>query len=256
MWHDVIIYEQPLNEHMRACLRLENLFSQLSKTIDEPEEWATRHAMLTLLKILNVVDRPDLKAKLTKALSDHAAILTQLEKLPKVDTEKLRVFLDQLDFVIDELYALSGKIGQELHSHELLSSIRSHMHNPGGPCNFSLPAYQLWLKQPPAVRSHDLHSWAHHFALLQKAVELLLTLTRDFSKPQKHLAADGFYQQNLNSNQQGELVRVIVPSEYNIFPETSVGRHRLSIRFYKGDLTDKPQPLRDSIEFALLYCSL
>jgi len=256
MWNDTIIFEQPLNEHMRACLRLEHLFSQIQQTIDQPSEWASRSCLHSLLKILNVVDRPDLKNKFTKALSDHASVLTQLERNPQVDSTKLRVFLDQLDALIDQLYAMNGKIGQCLGENDFLAGVRSHMNNPGGPCNFSIPSYQLWLNQPDHQRSQDLQRWHDEFAILEKAVQLLLQLTREFTKPNKHLAEGGFYQQALDSNSHGEMVRVIVPSSLNIFPEISVGRHRLSVRFYQGDLLQKPRQTSDAVQFVLMYSSL
>ncbi|WP_280123488.1 cell division protein ZapD [Coxiella endosymbiont of Ornithodoros amblus] len=66
-----ITYEQPLNEPMRICLRLEHLFRQLHEHISEPALAASHLAMLALLKALNVIDRPDLKTKLTQTLTQQ-----------------------------------------------------------------------------------------------------------------------------------------------------------------------------------------
>lgn len=253
---DVIIYEQPLNEHSRACLRLEHLFEQFHQTAIMDSQWASRFAVQSLIKILNVVDRPDIKAKLTKALSDHASVLTQLEKSPQVDSTKLREFLDQLDNVVDQLYALPGKIGQKLTENDFLGNVRAHMNNPGGPCNFSIPSYQLWLQQSAEHRNRDLRLWYKEFALLDQAVRLLLQLTREFTRPGNCNAELGFYQQALDPNLQGELVRVMLNVEDNLFPEISVGRHRLAIRFYHNNLLDKPKQTANTVKFKLLYCAI
>lgn len=253
---DVIIFEQPLNEHIRACLRLEHLFSQLHHTIDLPSEWASANALQALLKILNVVDRPDLKTKITKALFNYAAMLTQLEKNPQVDTTILRGFLDQLDGTVDQLYALSQKMGQTLIDNEFIASVRTHMNSPGGPCHFNIPAYQLWLNQPPHQRASDLRRWHQEFSLIETAVTLLLQLSRQFTKGQTHIAYDGFYQQSLDATQQGDLVRVAIPSGQNLYPEISLGRHRLAVRFYYCNVFSRPQQANEPIEFKLILSAL
>lgn len=254
--NNVIIYEQPLNEHIRACLRLEHLFKQINDTSEHPTTWASRSALHSLLKVLNVIDRPDLKTKLSKALYQHASILTQFERSPQVDSEKLRGLLDELDEVIDKLYATSGRIGGTLYENDFLSNVRSHMQNPGGPCNFSIPSYQLWLNQPADKRTNDLKLWTTEFELLEKAVTLLLQLTRQFSKPETKTAIDGFFQQSLDSNSKGELVRVILDADKNLFPEISVGKHRLSLRFYEASINSKAKQTHQDVEFKLLFCAV
>jgi cell division protein ZapD len=59
-----VIYEQPVNEHVRVCLRLEQLFNQTLHWMRGTSAWDSRAAISALLEILNVLDRPDLKAKL------------------------------------------------------------------------------------------------------------------------------------------------------------------------------------------------
>lgn len=254
--NSIIIYEQPLNEHIRASLRLEHLFNVVKETIEHPSPWASQTAILSLMKILNVIDRPDLKNKLTKALSQHASMLTQLEALPQIDHSKLRALLETLDTIIDKLYVLNTKFAQTLYDNDFLSSVRSHMHNPGGPCSFSIPAYHLWLNQAPEFRQADLIRWFEELSLLGNTITLLLQLTRDFAKAQQETATSGFYQQSLDSNVQGELLQIRVQNHLNVYPETSTGRHRLSVRFYEPNLIDKPKQTANDIEFTLLYSSL
>lgn len=254
--NNVIIYEQPLNEHIRACLRLEHLFDEIAETIDQPSPWASRVALTALLKILSVIDRPDLKNKLSKALYQHASILTQYENSPQVDNAKLRLLLDDLDGVIDKLYSLSGKLGGALYDSEFLTSIRSHLHNPGGPVNFSLPSYHLWLSQDPNQRSADLKQWFGELNLLERAVRLLLQLTRQFGRPENITAIGGFYQQGLESSGSPELMRLILPTGQNVFPELSVGKHRISVRFYEGNVEGRPKQTTHDVDFKLLFCSV
>lgn len=258
MQDQIIIYEQPLNEHIRVCLRLEHLFGQILLNIENTSEWGSRTAILALLETVNVIDRPDLKTKLTKALTQHAATLTQLEVLPQVDGSKLRSVLTELDRLIDTLYATQGKIGQNLRQNDFLNAIRQHLYNPGGAVNFSNPAFQLWLQQPSVNRINDLKTWFEEFNQLRDVVNLLLQLTRESNLPLEKYADNGFYQQALDPNTACEMVRVSVPITANLYPEISVGRHRLSVRFLEPNCHElgRSKQCDYNIKFKLTCCSL
>lgn len=258
MQGDIIVYEQPLNEHIRVCLRLEHLFDQVLINIDNPSEWASRTAILAILETVNVIDRPDLKTKLTKALTQHASTLSQLEILPQVDSSKLRSVLSELDRLIDQLYATQGKIGQALRTNEFLNNVRQHLYNPGGAVNFSNPALQLWLHTPGVTRLEDLKTWFKEFDQIRDVVSLLLRLTRESSVPIEKYADNGFYQQALDPNVSCEMVRVTLPVQANLYPEISVGRHRLSVRFLEPNCHEqgRSKQVNSNIKFKLTCCVL
>lgn len=258
MTDDIIIYEQPLNEHIRVCLRLEHLFNQVLINIDNSNPCASRTAILALLETVNVIDRPDLKTKLTKSLTQHATTLSQLEILPQVDGSKLRSVLTELDRLIDQLYATQGKIGQHLRTNEFLNSIRQHLYNPGGAVNFSNPALQLWLQHPAVNRIEDLKKWFKEFDLIRDVVSLLLRLTRESSVPTEKYADKGFYQQALDPNLSCEMVRVMLPTMANLYPEISVGRHRLSVRFLEPNCHEQGRSKQadSNIKFKLTCCAV
>lgn len=255
---DIIIYEQPLNEHIRVCLRLEHLFDQVLINIDNVNEWSSRIAILAILETVNVIDRPDLKTKLTKALTQHATTLSQLEILPQVDSSKLRSVLSELDRLIDQLYATQGKLGQQLRTNEFLNGIRQHLYNPGGAVNFSNPSLQLWLQRPAVNRIEDLNTWFKEFDSIRDVVNLLLRLTRESSVPIEKYADKGFYQQALDPNVLCEMVRVAIPVEANLYPEISVGRHRLSVRFLEPNCHElgRSKQIDSNIKFKLTCCAL
>lgn len=256
MQDDIITYEQPLDEHIRVCLRLEHLFEQIHLNIENPSEWGSRTAILALLETVNVIDRPDLKTKLTKALTQHAATLTQLEVLPQVDSSKLRSVLTELDRLIDQLYATHGKIGQTLRNNEFLNTIRQHLYNPGGAVNFSNPAFQLWLQQPSVKRIADLKVWLKEFDQLKDVVSLLLQLTRQSSLPIEKYAENGFYQQALDPNVTCVMVRVSLLINANLYPEISVGKRRVYVRFLEPNCHEigRSKQCDHNVKFKLTCC--
>jgi len=249
-----ITFEQPLNEHIRLCLRLEHLFKQIEENLTSECEWHTRSALLALLETLNVIDRPDIKTKFAKALSQRATNLAQYEGAVQVDQSALRKLLNELDQLVDVLYTTPGKIGQPLRENEFLNTIRQYSYNPGGACNFSLPAYQLFLNQSPATRSQCLVEWYKHFDHLRSAAQLLLQLIRGSGNLTPITAKQGFYQQALDPNTPCELVQVTIPTTRRIYPEISVGRHRMSVRFLEENISERAKQVQGDVEFSLNCC--
>ncbi len=291
----IITFEQPLNEYIRVCLRLEHLFAQVldnisdsptfaapnvasapkktsttqplintsvfteAKPAEPPPEpndpfWQCRTAMKGLLEALTVLDRPDLKSKITQALVQHIGVLTQLQEKPNVDHDKLRDILAELEQITESLYKTQDKIGQSLRNNIFLNTIRQHMANPGGACPFSTPAYYLWLQQPAALRNQQIKSWFQEFDLLRVAVRLLLQLVRHSAQPQSLTASGGFYQQALDPKLSFHLVRVSVKLKYQVYPEISVGKHRMTVRFLELNTHDRAAQSGQDIPFELTCC--
>lgn len=252
-----IVYEQPFNESMRICLCLEHLFDQLHTHTNQLDTNGSHHlAISALVKTLDVIHRPDLKSKLTQMLIQQATTLSQLKKFPQVDSEKLQNILKQLDQLISSFHNQQSRIGDQLRNNEFINHIRLRSNSPGGAGTYSLPVYALWLKKTAKQRQQDLKNWTAELSELQEIIHLTLHITRNNSEQQKATATRGFYQKNLTSP--CEMARIIVPKAYNVFPELSVGRHRLTIRFltpnYQGNGHSKPTS--EDIDFELNCCRL
>lgn len=249
-----ITFEQPLNEYIRICLRVEHLLDRVETSILGESEFESRTALEAMLEILNVIDRPDLKSKITKALSQHAAALMQLEQKENVDHKKLQAMLLELDQLVESLYNLPDKIGHPLRANTFLNCVRQYMANPGGASPFVTPSYYLWLQQPANVRIRDLLAWFSSFEQLKSAVKLLLQLTRGSNASEKLVAEAGFYQRPLDPKLTYHLVRVTTPLHLHVYPEISVGRHRLIVRFLELNIGDRGTKRVGDIEFELTCC--
>jgi len=249
-----ITFEQPLNEYIRICLRVEHLLHRVEASILGESAAESCTALEAILEILNVIDRPDLKSKITKALSQHAGVLTQLEQKMDVDHQKLQEILLELDQLVDSLYNLPDKIGQQLRTNTFLNTIRQYMANPGGASPFATPAYYLWLQQPANARIRDLLTWFADFEQLKAAVKLLLQLTRGSTRSEVLIAEHGFYQRSLDPRLTYHLVRVAVPSHLRVYPEISMGRHRLIVRFLELNVNDRGVQRLGDVEFELTCC--
>jgi cell division protein ZapD len=254
MADNFIVYEQPLNELIRVCLRLEQLFFQIDHQIKDTSPLGTRTAIATILNLLHLLDRPDLKAKLAKELSHQVAVLTRLENTPEIDQKKLKELLKKLDHLVRIFIDSSGKIGQNLRDVDLLNNLRLHLATPGGGCSFDIPVYHFWLHQPSEDRQATIKTWLAEFENVRLALSLLLQLVREGCKIQTKTAQQGFYQELLDPQINLKLIRVSLSPKIQAYPEISVGRHFLGVRFFIPNIQERPTQYLHDLEFKLSYC--
>lgn len=249
-----IIYEQPLNERVRTFLRLDDLFAQTRHSLVGRTVWDSRATLASLLEILSIFERGDLKAEVLKELERHNNNLSRLQDSPNVDTNRLNDVLQQLTNHTQRLHQQITRIGQRLRDVDLLITVRQRLVIPGGTCNFDLPVYHYWLQQPPEKRMADLYDWLGEFEMIEQAISLILELTRHSGMPSNELAQAGFFQRPLESQTPYQLIRVSVSTDHEVFPEVSAGRHRISLRFLNVLPGVRPTQTTANIPFTLSCC--
>ncbi len=252
---DNIIYEQPLNERIRTFLRLEFLFSRVDNAMQDNSELNNRDAIDSLLSILSVFERSDLKAEIIKELERLISNLTALEHTPGVDKVALEQLLSDLDQTLDALHLTKSAIGQTLRENDFLYGIRQRSSIPGGTCDFDLPAYHFWLQHTTdEERQSQILDWSEQFSAVRAAIDITLQLIRGSSGFKEFTTSSGFHQHNLDSNQPTQLVRVKLPQDSDFYPEISGGKHRFTVRLMKFDINQRPHQINDDVNFELSCC--
>ena len=253
--NSTITYEFPLNERIRVFIRLEQLFQQFSHFSAGATVADKRAAIATLLDIMSIIRRNDLKSELLKELDRHANILRKIANSQGVDTEKLESILAELTQTSKNLYAISGKIGINIMESNLFQSIAQRSSIPGGTCSFDLPEYHYWLEQDEAIRLKDLELWSRPFNDIRTAIDLILHFIRNSNSATQEVAVAGFFQFSLNPAQSFQMLKVILDKSLPCFAEISGGKHRCTIRFMLPPTDDKrPTQSHDDIPFALTRC--
>lgn len=254
---DVIIYEQPLmNEIVRTCLRLEQVFGTIEHFLEQCSIWDYRAGMWALTDAMSILDRPDFKGKITQELLRYKTSLQQLQNHKDVDNEKLQPFITQIEENIDFLDSHHGKLGDSLRDNVFLTTIRHNLQKAGGACDFETPNYHYWLYQTKLDQHGDLEKWYGELAPVKKLISLMLQLIRDSTEFTTTNAASGSYQQILDPNLPYQLLRIAIPKSSNVFPEVSVGRHRFSICFRKPSTTEHTVQIKDDLKFQIACCKL
>jgi len=253
---NTIIYEQPLNERIRNFLRLEHLFQQAFYTLRGYSIWDSRASIDSLIDILDILSRSDLKTEILKELERHQTALSKLKNIAAVDVEQLDNILGQLNSAQTELHNIEGQLGQDLRQHELLAGLRQRSTVSGGSCHFDLPNYHHWLQQPPEERINILEGWFEELSPVTRPITLMLGIIRESTNLQDMSAEKGFYQQNLDNNSPVQLIRVALNTDSPYFAEISGGKHRFSIRFMRPQNHERPIQSQDDVQFKLGCCQI
>jgi len=254
--HPFVVYEHPLNERMRNLLRLEFLFRQAQHCQSGTTAWDSRLFIVTLLDILAILSRSDLKTELIKELERHLSTLGRLNESPDVDQQQLATILKHLEQLRGALHGTNGPLGQDLRDSEFLNGVRQRSTIPGGTCDFDLPAYHCWLNRPADTRREIQQAWLDSLRLTRQAVELLLKLVRNTAGPSHEVATAGGFQRNLDADLPFQLIRVAIDSALPYYAEISGGKHRFTIRFLNPNEGGRPLQATGDVPFRLSCCAL
>lgn len=238
-------------------MRLEQLFQQLDHFMAGSSVWDSRAVTATLLDILALFSRNDVKSEALKELDRHSAILGKVARgQPEVDHVKLDKILTRLDALSRELYGTPGKIGLSLMENDLFKSISQRSSIPGGTCSFDLPAFHYWLRLSDAQRKQDLEQWIRPFRIIRSAIDILLNFIRTCAVPEPVDASAGFFQKTLDHTLPYQLLRVGIDRSEPYFAEISGGKHRFTVRLMVPDAAQRPVQCPHDVTFQLTCCVL
>jgi len=250
-----VLYEQPLAERMRTFLRLESLYQQFVFHIREPSPWGTRAVVSSMLDILTILSRGDVRNDVLKDLDRQLYVFDRYQNLPAVDEHRLKSVLKNLRQLRDEVIAVGSQYLQPLRENEFLSAVKHRSAIPGGVCEFDLPEYSHWLRRPYADRVADIERWMTTIKPLCDSIAELLWLLRESTPPTEQIASNGVFHHALARDSTAGLLRVCLPPGTALYPEISGGHHRFTMRFMQWpDSATRPAQTTHDVKFLLTIC--
>lgn len=251
----MILYEYPFNERIRTYLRLEHLFNRLVVLVQRDEPVDHHFALHTLFELIDVASRTDMKSDVLKDLDRQKAVLNGFRGNPAISERALDEVIGQIDGCFVQLNQAVGKTGHALTENDWLMAIRSRIAIPGGTCEFDLPAYYDWQHQSAEARRHALWGWCSSVQPLADAVVLLLRLLREAGMPQKVMAVNGQFQQNLPQTKTFQLLRLRIPRALGLIPEISGNRLMVAVRLARLGVDHRLHTANEDAEFELTLCA-
>lgn len=246
------LYEFPLNERMRNFMRLENQFAYLDYLAHLSSFWDSQASVIALIEILNILERNDIRGDVIKELEKNILNFRNLLNVPGINIQRLQNTLDELNDGLLAVQATPVKESSTLREDDLLNTIRQRISVTSSVNSFDLPSFYYWLQQNHELRQHQLLKWLRELRPIQKGIILLNNLLRDSADFIPETAVAGFFQRALNSQHGTQMVRILLPADAACFPETSGGKHRVSIRFLGYEESAKrPTQMCGDLEFHL-----
>lgn len=250
-----LVFEQPLNERMRTFLRLDFLYSQALYHNETASQWGTRAAVSSLIDILAIITRSDVRSDALKDLERQLTQLGEFQSNPGVDTNRLKTLIANLTRLRTELLNAGVANLQPLRDSDFLNAIKHRSSIPGGTCEFDLPDYLYWLSQPDEVRVRTFNQWLTVLRPLCDAVSELIWLTRQNGRTRQESAPAGNFTITFDRENPLQLLRIALPASMGLYPEVSGSHHRCNVRFlsWKG-LAERAAQADADVKFLLTCC--
>jgi cell division protein ZapD len=251
-----LVFEQPLNERMRTFLRLDFLYSQALYHNETASQWGTRAAVTSLIDILAIISRSDVRSDALKELERQLTLLGEFQSKPGVDTNRLKSLIANLTRLRSELLNAGVANLQPLKDSEFLNAIKHRSSIPGGTCEFDLPDYLYWLSQPDEIRVRAFNQWLTILRPLCDAVSELIWLTRQNGRTRQETAQGGNFTITFDRENPLQLLRIALPASTGLYPEVSGSHHRCNMRFlaWKG-VAERATQADSDVKFLLTCCA-
>ncbi len=202
-------------------------------TTRRPASWGSRAAMASLLDILAITTRGDVRARCAegaRAPPRHA------QRVPE-QARGRRGRLTRADVQPGAAARRSGRPRaspwlQPLRDSEFLAAIKHRSAIPGGTCEFDLPDYSFWLNQPAEARIADLQraGWPCCGRCAMPSPSCCGSRART-ARAQGDGAAAGCSTSTSTARRPIQLLRISLPAGTGLYPEISGSHHRCSMRF-------------------------
>jgi cell division protein ZapD len=251
-----LVFEQPLNERMRTFLRLDFLYSQALYHNETASQWGTRAAVTSLIDILAIITRSDVRSEALKELERQLTLLGEFQSKPGVDTNRLKALITNLTRLRSELMNAGIANLQPLKDSEFLNAVKHRSSIPGGTCEFDLPDYLFWLSQPDESRVRAFNQWLTVLRPLCDAVSELIWLIRQNGRTRQETAQGGNFTITFVRENPLQLLRIALPASMALYPEVSGSHHRCNVRFlsWKG-LAERATQADTDVKFLLTCCA-
>src|SRR6185437_12584814 len=252
----VLVFEQPLNERMRTFLRLDFLYNQALYHNEVSSPWSSRAAVSSLIDILAISTRGDVRSDVLKELESQLATLNEFQSNPGVDSQRLKTLVANLTRLRGDLMTAGSAFLQPVRDSEFLNAIKLRTVIPGGTCEFDLPDYYFWLSQPDEARMRAFSQWLGLLRPMCDAIAELLWLTRQNGRSRRETAKGGAFNMTFDKDNPLQLLRISLAASEGLYPEISGSHHRCNVRFLTWNgLASRPTQTEKDVPFILSCCT-
>ena len=241
-----IIYQHSPQFLPKISIKLENLIASLIEATHETHPIIHHYALKNLVEILKIIDKPELKSRLTKEFLRLKYVLGNSlnEKAPNL--------AQQFEFKMQELQRQSGRFALLLHQDPFLQSLKLRTQDQWQECELQPPYLFNWLHRKPKVRQDMLNNWLNELHDLKSVIHVYLGVLRHLVQFETQEINHSFYQKPVMANPPCQLIIIKLSHEIPVIPKIQLSTHALSIHFSDIQNFDKPANYKFEIELGMV----
>ncbi|NDH09627.1 MAG: cell division protein ZapD [Gammaproteobacteria bacterium] len=220
-----IIYQQSPQFLVKTCLYLENLFAFIHESSTHTHPMMHYDALKNLVKILGIIEKPELKSRFCK---EFIRLERGLSKTLKIDKPEL---WDRFLQKSSDLQQQGNRFHCDLEHDSFLQSIKSRQSNQEYHLEPSSTHIYYWLHQDPKSRQHMIKHWLKSLHELHHCVQIYISILRRHAEFQPVEIKDNFIYQAFAHTLATQLLMIKIPYEMKVVPKIQVANHSVNIHF-------------------------
>jgi cell division protein ZapD len=249
-----MLFEFPTHNIVGISLELERLMKTALTCANKTEPYEHRLCIDSLLAILRILEKPDIKGKLLSELTKFNHTFLRLIETKKVDNLKTAEYTQQLTHHIAYLNQSSSRFALKLQQHPLFKLLSQNHNTPGVNCCLSSPELSTWLNLPFKSRFENLLYWLEELAPLTNIIDSYLSLIRMSGHFETVSAIKSFFQCSLSPKFNCHLIRIKLDNIHNAFPKVNIGQHGLSMQLFILNKYAESEKSHKDLKLEIAFC--
>ncbi len=241
-----IIYQHSPQFLPKIAIKLENMLASIHAGRNETHPIIHHYALKNIVDLIKIVDKPELKSRVTKEFLRLNYILPADFK-----TSQPNLF-QKFEHVCQELQSHNSRFGSLLHQDPFLLSLRMRHQEQWSECELQTPFLFNWLHQKPETRQTMLQNWLKELKDLQEIVQTYTKVLHSLATFETIKISQGFYHRSIMANPSCQLVIMRLDSKLPVIPKFQVSPHALSIHFNDSINLEHPSHLNFDIQLGIV----
>ncbi len=253
MVSESLIFECPVDAKVRIFLRYEYLQQAVQNLI--ARKGLELETIKALQELSSLVSSSNIKNILLITLQSQADALQRFSEGKKADRRKA---LEQMSLIAEAQEQVNAFfIPRAVQEHYLRDAIRLRSGVATGTCSFDFPVFSSWLHTSQVEKERDMRSWYEPFKKLNTGISGSLSLTRLSGHFEEARTESGRFSKEFSATRPPSMLRLKMRKQRALFPEFSVGKHRMHLYFREiSDYAQQPRSTDQVVEFQLAMSSL
>lgn len=241
-----IIYQHSSQFLPKITIKLENMLASIYEGKNVTHPIIHHYALKNIVKILKIIEKPELKSRLTKEFLRLDYVLPQGFK-----DEHAQLY-QKFEEKSKELQLQSSRFGSQLHLDPFLLSLRMRSQDQWNECELQPPFLYNWLHQRPQYRQEMLSHWLGELRELKSIISIYSNLLHQLAIYETVQIQHSFFQKTMSALPTCQLVIMKLDVDLPIIPKIQMSTNALTIHFNDIDNHDKVPSLGFDMELGLV----